>query len=525
MARKQASGALPALPQPAGPAQVPAPVAQKKAKVPAKVAKKKPKEPGEASGNKKVKAGDAARAALRGYKDADPSDKTVADAAWTAHRRVLEKSNDRPDLIVVGKARELVVGIPLPALCLKYLIQSSVLPVGRMYQITGLEGSGKSSLLAELMRWGLIYDGYGMVFEAESKDIAELREAIWEHNRTWLDIRALYQPCNSMDVWMKTLGSEVDEIHRINAGFGGSKGVGWRDVYIFGVDAFTSAATDETLAKLAKEGPGRSHPLEANLISQYGRSIPDKLRGTSIIIAGTNHLKPKRDDNGNEVSHSPGGRALKFMESIEFEMERQGRFKAAKRSGVWLWIETMKNSLGERLKSIRVALVWDWRWNEPRQDWVQYAFFDWHSATVDMLLQFERDKDSKATWTAITDILDINDTSGGRFWSKRLGIPQDKPVSRHEFGRAIDYDLDLQVQLYPLLGITRRSIFRPGTPIADTIRVASAEADAKLANLYAWHDRDLNEFAEISNRLHGIKTGKKLKDADPVLGEEVPVDE
>jgi hypothetical protein len=213
------------------------------------------------------------------------------------------------------------------------------------------------------------------------------------------------------------------------------------------------------------------------------------------------------------------------MESIEFEMERQGRFKAAKRSGVWLWIETMKNSLGERLKSIRVALVWDWRWNEPRQDWVQYAFFDWHSATVDMLLQFERDKDSKATWTAITDILDINDTSGGRFWSKRLGIPQDKPVSRHEFGRAIDYDLDLQVQLYPLLGITRRSIFRPGTPIADTIRVASAEADAKLANLYAWHDRDLNEFAEISNRLHGIKTGKKLKDADPVLGEEVPVDE
>jgi hypothetical protein len=462
---------------------------------------------------KKLKAGEPARAALQVYKNHDPADQQIADAAWTAHVRVLQQSNDRKDLIVAGEARKLVVGIPLPALCLKYLIQSSVLPCGRLYQITGLEGSCKSSFLAELMRWGMIHAGYSAVYEVEAKDIAELREAIWEYNELWLNVRGLIEPCNSLNDWMRKLHSEVSELKKINDGFGQTPGVGWRNPYILGVDAFTSASSDEMLTKLNKEGsPGRSHPVDANFIAQYGRSLPEKLRGTSIIIAGTNHLKPKRDDNGNEISHSPGGRSIKFMESVEFEMERQGKFKQAKRSGVWLRIETMKNSLGERLKSIRVSLIWDWRWNDARQDWLQHAAFDWHSATVDMLTLFENDKDSKATWNAIQDVVGIEKTNTGRFWSARLGIPKDSPVSRHDFGRAIDYDLDVQTQLYPILGITRRSAFRPGVPLEETIRLASSEADARLPNLYEAYDNNLNEFEELTENLHRIKT-RPPKDA------------
>lgn len=513
MARKQAAVSPAAQPE-----EAPAAATRPRAEKPRKPRAEKPRKPGAEKSKKprkpkvgeetpqKFRVGTAARAALAAYKGADPSDQTVADAAWTAHREVLQKSNDRDDLIVAGRARQLVVGIPLSALCLKYLIQSSVLPVGRLYQITGLEGSCKSSLLADMMRWVMINLGYAMVFEAEAKDIAELREAIWEYNPTWLNVRALIQQCNSMNSWMRALGTEIDEVRKYNEGYGGAPGVGWRNPYIYGIDAFTAAASDETIGKIDKEGVGRSFPVEANLIAQYGRTLPVKLRGTSIIIAGTNHLKPKRDDQGNEISNSPGGRAIKFMESIELEMERQGKFKSAQRSGVWLRVETMKNSLGERLKSIRVALVWDWHWNEDRQDWVQHAAFDWHSATVDMLLQFEKDKESKATWNAINDVVEINRTRNGRFWSPRLGIPEDRPVTRHEFGRAIDYDLELQTQLYPILGITRRSVFRPGVPLAETIRIASSEADAQLPNYYERHDRDLNEFAEVTETLHQVQT-------------------
>jgi hypothetical protein len=496
MARKQAAGGTAAQPQ-----KTSTRAAKPKAEKPKKVKPSKVKE----ETIQKFKVGTAARAALQAYKGADPADQTVADTAWTAHRQVLQKANDRDDLIVAGMARSLVVGIPLPALSLKYLVQSSVLPVGRLYQIIGLEGSCKSSLLADMMRWVLINLGYGMVYEVEAKDIAELREAIWEYNPVWLNVRALIHQCSSMDSWMKSLETEVDEVKKYNEGYGGSPGVGWRNPYIYGVDSFTAAATEETIDKLGKEGPGRGHPMEANYISQYGRSLPDKLRGTSIIIAGTNHLKPKRDDRGNEISNSPGGRAFKFMESTEIEMAKQSKYKLAQQSGVWLRIKTMKNSLGEGGKAIRATLVWDWRWNEKRQDWLQHAAFDWHSATVEMLRDFETDKNSKATWNAICDIIDINTTKSGRFWSPRLGIPEDKAVPRHEFGRAIDYDGDLQTELYPILGITRRSVFRPNVPLRETIRIASAEADAQLPNYYEQFDRDLNEFAEVTEALHQSK--------------------
>jgi hypothetical protein len=459
----------------------------------------------------KVKVGDAARAGLKAYyENVKPLGHEMAsDAAWSAQVAVHQRDSDRKDLIVAGKARQLVVGIPLPSLALMNLFQSSVLPLGRLYQIIGEEGSSKSSFLAELMRWVLIYSGYAMVFENEAKDIAELREGIWEYNPTWLNVRSLIDPCDSLDHWMRNLGKEIGEVTRYNEGYGGTPGLGWRNPYIFGVDAFTSAAAVETIAKIDKEGaPGRSHPLEANLISQYGRTWTKKLRGTSIIVAGTNHMKPKRDDHGNEVPHSPGGKSIKFHESVEIQMKRLGKYKEASKSGVWLWIETTKSSIGERLKSVRVAMVWDWHYHDDVADWRQHTYFDWHTATLDTLLQFEADKDSKKTWHAINDVVDINAASQGKFWSTRLGIPKDKAVRRHEFGKAIDHDRGVCRELFPLLGITRRPVFRPGQRLEDTIKIASAKADAELPDLYAAHDANLAEFADVTDSLHRTRTSR-----------------
>jgi hypothetical protein len=453
----------------------------------------------------KVKVGDAARAGLRAYHEnvKQLGHDMASDAAWTAHIKVQQRDNDRRDLITAGEARKLVVGIPLPSLSLMYLLQSSVLPVGRLYQIIGEEGSSKSSFLAEMMRWVLIHSGYTMIFETEAKDIAEMREAIWEHNKNWLDTRSYIQPCDSLEQWMMTLGKEIGEITRYNEGYGNTPGLGWKNPYIFGVDAFTSAAADETITKIDKEGaPGRNFPIEANLISQYGHTWTDKLRGTSIIVAGTNHMKPKVDDRGNVMPHSPGGKSIKFHESLEFWMQRQGTYKDAAKNGVWLWIQMIKNSIGERLKSVRVAMVWDWAYNEEIADFRQRAYFDWHTATLDTLLRFEADKDSKKTWHAINDIVDINSSTQGRYWSARLGISQDKPVRRHEFGKAIDYDRGVCRELFPILGITRRPVFRPGERLEDIIQTASAKTDAELPDHYAAYDANLNEFADITDNLH-----------------------
>jgi hypothetical protein len=172
----------------------------------------------------------------------------------------------------------------------------------------------------------------------------------------------------------------------------------------------------------------------------------------------------------------------------------------------------MKNSIGERLKSVRVAMVWDWRFHDDVADWRQHTYFDWHTATLDVLLRFEADKDSKKIWHAINDIVDINAASQGRYWSTRLSIPKEKPVRRHTFGKALDYDRAICRELFPLLGITRRPVFRPGTRLEDTILLASAKSDAELPDRYAAYDVDLNEFAVVTENLH--KTRKPSDEED-----------
>ena len=67
-------------------------------------------------------------------------------------------------------------------------------------------------------------------------------------------------------------------------------------------------------------------------------------------------------------------------------------------------------------------MVWDWTYHDEVADLRQHVYFDWHTATLDMLLQFEADKDTKKTWHAINDIVDINSATQGRYWSTRLGI-------------------------------------------------------------------------------------------------------
>ena len=191
-----------------------------KAKAPLKRAGKPSKNGKAKEDEKKVKVGEAARAGLKAYHETVKTQgyEAAADAAWTAQLAVQQRDNDRKDLIVAGEARKLVVGIPLPSLALMNLCQSNVLPMGRLYQVIGEEGSSKSSFLAEMMRWVLIHSGYTRTFETESKDIAELREAIWEYNQTWLDVRSLIDPCNTLEHWMGNLGSAIGEVTKIQRG-------------------------------------------------------------------------------------------------------------------------------------------------------------------------------------------------------------------------------------------------------------------------------------------------------------------
>ena len=93
------------------------------------------------------------------------------------------------------------VGLPLPALCLRYLFQSSTYPLSRIMQITGEEGSAKSAFLYEVFRWHMVYGGGAVLAENENNDSPILRHSLLQWNPQFLS-RMLVKPTHSLEAWM-----------------------------------------------------------------------------------------------------------------------------------------------------------------------------------------------------------------------------------------------------------------------------------------------------------------------------------
>ena len=77
---------------------------------------------------------------------------TALDGLFQSLRSEASRALGRSDISIGLESEALLVGLPLPALCLRYLFQSTVFPLSRIIQITGQEGSCKSAFQFEMMR-------------------------------------------------------------------------------------------------------------------------------------------------------------------------------------------------------------------------------------------------------------------------------------------------------------------------------------------------------------------------------------
>ena len=101
--------------------------------------------------------------------------------------------------IAVGHERIHV--LPVPSLAFRWLIQNEGLLLGKFYQYVGIEGSFKSTMLAETMRWHRLCGGFGILAEAESKPTPELRNGIMR----W-DVDAIkVESCDTLEDWQRIL--------------------------------------------------------------------------------------------------------------------------------------------------------------------------------------------------------------------------------------------------------------------------------------------------------------------------------
>lgn len=392
-----------------------------------------------------------------------------------------EAANDlgRDDISIGTEAEALLVGLPLPALCLRYLFQSTVFPLSRIIQVTGEEGSCKSAFQFEMMRWHHVYGGGSVFIENELKDSPELRQSILQWNQQWLRRHEFVQTY-SLEEWMDALTTFTNVAR---AQQDSADGPGHTIPIMFSVDSLMATAPQEQIEKIEKEGhSSRNFALAANLIASYMRTMPNRIKSYPFTICGTNHLKPSTDFMGRPTHTIPGGKSVKFMETYEIEMHRapSGDIDKLDYGGIRCRMVARKNSLGPSRKQIMAELLW---WYEEVDGMIrQRTAWDWDTASVNLLLSFATAKGKKTLFNHLRDICHIVVKNKQEAKCPTLGI--NDYVEYRVIGAELERRPDLLSQMYSVLGIQQRRAFQPGIDYRDLLAAERQAAEEATANLY-----------------------------------------
>lgn len=372
-------------------------------------------------------------------------------------------------VLVGGRADAKFVGLYIPHLVLRYLFQSTVIPLGgRMMQITGKQMSCKSTFLYWLYKFFRSYKGKAHHIEVETKDSEPLRMSMLDY-----DDKAV-QPhyADSLEDWQETVMYLVD-------GTKGLKGqlikVGLADKYpmIMGVDSLTAKASREIQEKIREAGhAGRDHPIEAMSISKFLKAMPHHFKDVPWFLAGTNHLKPSTDFMNRPVDNVGGGMSLKFQETFEVKMQRMAKMQRASYEGVRLSLTTAKNSIGPFDKEVEADMLW----YTDRETGRQKTWWEWDTATVELLLGKNCKKDAlsqqKGRLKELQELTGIRDVTGGRAFSTVLDIPQSDAQEYAVVAQALEKRQDILLEVHKVLGVQEHIPFVVGKSFGEQVQAA-----------------------------------------------------
>lgn len=391
-------------------------------------------------------------------------DKSV-DGMFAAAVTAVSDATGLEGIYLGAEMDKAIVGLPLPALALRYLFQSTVFPLSRVIQFAGPFGSCKSALLYELMRWHMVYGGGGALAECENKDAVLMRHGIMQYNPMWLR-RITYGEANALEEWQSFLTANLIQFKTALDMPGGP---GRTIPICMGIDSVTAVDTRGEIAKTAEAGHAQlGFATQANLITRFMRQgVVGHLRGYPFTIAGTNHLKikmeqPKGAPGMAPATKTPGGEAVNFMATFLVEMARVKDIATADYEGIRVSMKMAKNSIGPSRRKIEACMLWWWEPDPDKPENHRQAFaWDWDTATVELLQSFwAPDSKKKTLGKALQEITGIVKDTVSTSHSRVLGITE--PVENRVVGAALERRLDLLEKIYPLLGINKYSVFQPG---------------------------------------------------------------
>ncbi len=218
------------------------------------------------------------------------------------------------------------------------------LAAGRITEINGLEGTGKSLIGAHALASTQKKDGLAVYIDTESAVSAEFLQSIG------VDTKSM------MYIHLETVEDIFDAIETIVTKVRESDND--RLVTIL-VDSLAAASTKvEMDADFDKDGWATS---KAIVLSKAMRKITQLTARQKVCLIFTNQLRQKMGVMFGDPWTTSGGKALPFHASTRIRLKNMGQIKDTKKNtiGIKIRAQVIKNRLGPPLRSAEFPLYFD----------------------------------------------------------------------------------------------------------------------------------------------------------------------
>ena len=214
------------------------------------------------------------------------------------------------------------------------------LAAGRITEINGLEGSGKSLIGAHALAATQKKGGLAVYIDTESAVSSEFLQAIGidTENMLYIHLETVEEIFDSIEtIVTKIRESSKDKLVTIL------------------VDSLAAASTKvEMDADFDKDGWATS---KAIVLSKAMRKITQMIARQKVCLIFTNQLRQKMGVMFGDPWTTSGGKALPFHASTRIRLKNMGQIKDTKKNtiGIKIRAQVIKNRLGPPLRSAAVS--------------------------------------------------------------------------------------------------------------------------------------------------------------------------
>jgi len=228
------------------------------------------------------------------------------------------------------------------------------MPVGRIVGISGMEASGKTTLLMMLMKNVQRMGGLAILVETEHAFDPAYAKLLGIN----LDELVLSQP-DYLEQGLDLMMLYAKQFRQAKAEFVAHSKEPWSVPMFIGFDSIAGVPTKSEFESTSFES-NAAIALHARKLSGFFRTINGLIARQQICLVCTNQLKTDMNVKWGNKDTELGGRALKFHATVRLDIRRRGFIKETKDGdpiGIETTVKTVKNKTMPPYKSVVVPII------------------------------------------------------------------------------------------------------------------------------------------------------------------------